>query len=131
MWSGLVSTPRPVPGRLLPAAAAGLVLVLALAVFLIAGWSLAGWALGAVLWVGVFLLGLLLGRLRSQVGNLASSGVLGLELMLKALVVLVVLVAIAASRPDLALATILVFALAYTAERALALASYFGAGAAP
>ena len=84
-----------------------------------------------LLWVGVFLLGLLLGRLRSQVGNLASSGVLGLELMLKALVVLVVLVAIAASRPDLALATILVFALAYTAERALALAAYFGAGAAP
>jgi hypothetical protein len=128
MWSGLTTTPRPVPGKLLPAAGAALVLALSLLVFLIAGWSLAAWAVGAVLWVGVFGLGLLLGHLRSSVGNLASSGVLGLELMLKALIVLVVLVAIAASRPGLALGTILVFALAYTAERALSLASYFGAG---
>jgi hypothetical protein len=126
----LVSTPRPVPGKLLPAAAALLVLGLSLLVFLIAGWSLAAWAIGAVLWAGVFCLGLLLGQLRSSAGNLAASGVLGLELMLKALIVLVVLVAIAASRPELALGAILVFALAYTAERALSLASYFGTGAA-
>jgi hypothetical protein len=128
MLSRLVSTPRPVPGKLVPAAGAGLVIALSLLVFLIAGWSLAAWAVGAVLWAGVFCLGLLLGHLRSSVGNLASSGVLGLELMLKALIVLVVLVAIAASRPELAVGAILVFALAYTAERALSLASYFGAG---
>lgn len=130
MWSGLITTPRPVPGRLVPAAGALLVLVLALLVFLIAGWSLAGWGIGAVLWAGVFALGLLLGHLRSSVGNLASSGVLGLELMLKALIVLVVLVAIAASRPGLAVGAILVFALAYTVERGLSLAAYFGTGAA-
>ena len=130
MWSGLITTPRAVPGKLLPAAGAVLVLGLSLLVFLIAGWSFAAWGIGAVLWVGVFLVGLLLGHLRSSVGNLASSSVLGLELMLKALIVLVVLVAIAASRPGLAVGAILVFALAYTAERALSLASYFGAGTA-
>jgi hypothetical protein len=130
MWSGLITNPRPVPGKWLPAAGAVLVLGLSLLVFLIAGWSLAAWGIGAVLWVGVFALGLILGHLRSSAGNLASSGVLGLELMLKALIVLVVLVAIAASRPELAVETILVFALAYTAERALSLASYFGAGTA-
>ena len=63
MWSGLTTTPRPVPGKLLPAAGAVLVLALSLLVFLIAGWSLAAWAVAAVLWVGVFGLGLLLGLL--------------------------------------------------------------------
>jgi hypothetical protein len=128
MWSSLITTPRPVPGKLVPAAGAALVLGLSLLVFLIAGWSVAAWGIGAVLWAGIFCLGLLLGHLRSSVGNLASSGVLGLELMLKAIIVLVVLVAIAASRPGLAVGAILVFALAYTVERALSLASYFGTG---
>jgi hypothetical protein len=128
MWNSLITTPRPVPGKLVPAAGAALVLGLSLLVFLIAGWSVAAWGIGAVLWAGIFCLGLLLGHLRSSVGNLASSGVLGLELMLKAIIVLVVLVAIAASRPGLAVGAILVFALAYTVERALSLASYFGAG---
>lgn len=130
MWNNLVTTPRPVPGRLVPAAGALMILGLALVIFLIAGWSLAAWGIGAVLWAGVFGLGLLLGHVRSSMSNLASSGVLGVELMLKALIVLVVLVAIAASRSDLAVGAILVFALAYTAERALSLVSYFGAGTA-
>ncbi len=129
IWGGLVSTPRPVPGKAIPAAAAALVLVLSLVVFLVAGWNVAAWAIGAAVWAAVFGLGLLLGHLRSAAGNnLASSGVLGLELMLKALVVLVVLIAVAASRPQLAVGAILVFALAYTAERALSLASYFATG---
>ena len=40
----VVSTPRPVPSRVLPLAAAGTVIALALPVFLIAGWPVAGWA---------------------------------------------------------------------------------------
>src|SRR5947207_2982327 len=47
--SALFETPRPVPGRLLPTLGGGLVLALALPVFLLAGWRLAGWALASVL----------------------------------------------------------------------------------
>ena len=39
-----------------------LVIVLALPLFLVAGWPLAGWAVAAVLWVGVQAFGLLLAR---------------------------------------------------------------------
>ena len=48
MLSALFSTPRPVPGRVLPALGGGLVILLALPIFLLAGWALAGWALAAV-----------------------------------------------------------------------------------
>src|SRR5688500_15171360 len=53
MRAGIFATPRPVPGRLVPALGGLLVLTLALPVFLVAGWDLAGWALGAVLWVAL------------------------------------------------------------------------------
>jgi hypothetical protein len=124
--SDLLMTPRPVPGKLLPAAGAVLVLLVALPVFLVADWPLKGWALGALLWVAVRGIGLLAGRVRASMDSLASSGVQGFELMFKALVVLVVLVATAASDADVALAALLVFALAYTFELGLSVAAYFG-----
>ena len=40
----MFSTPRPVPGRLVPALAGTAVIVLALPVFVVAGWPLDGWA---------------------------------------------------------------------------------------
>jgi hypothetical protein len=126
MRSGLLMTPRPVPGKLIPAAGALLVLALALPVFLIAGWALAGWALGAVLWVGVRGLSLLVDRIRAAAPGAVASGVQGFELMFKALAVLVVLVALAATRPELALAAALVYVLAYTLELGLSLVVYFG-----
>ncbi len=49
---GIFATPRPVPGRLFPALGGLLIVLLALPVFLLAGWDVAGWALGAVLWFG-------------------------------------------------------------------------------
>jgi hypothetical protein len=126
MRAGLFATPRPVPGKLLPALGAGFVLLLAAAVFLLVGWSLAGWALGAVLWAGIEGVDVLLARLRGQPGNLAASAVLALGLLFRTVVVLAVLVAAAATRPSLAVAAALVFALAYTFELALSLTSYFG-----
>jgi hypothetical protein len=120
------STPRPMPSRLLPAAAGALVIAVALPVFLAAGWPLAGWALGAVLWLAGQGLSLLLARMRPGASNLAASGVVGISMMFRAVAVGVVVIAVAASDAELAIAAALVYALAYTLELALSLLAYFG-----
>ena len=129
MRAGLLASPRPIPGRLLPASAGALVIAGSLPVFLIAGWRVSGWALGAVLWAASQLLGVLLARLGGAGSALAASGVHGFGMMFRAIAVMVVVIALAASDPRLALAAALVYGLAYTAELVLALASYFGAPA--
>jgi hypothetical protein len=111
---------------LLPALAGALVIGFALPVFLAAGWPLAGWALGAVLWLAAQAVSLLLTRLRPGAGNLAASGVVGISMMFRALAVGVVVIAVAATDPELAVAAAVVYALAYTLELALSLLSYFG-----
>jgi hypothetical protein len=127
MRAGILGTPRPVPGRLLPAVGGALVLLVALVVFVIAGWRISGWALGAVLWVAMQGFSALLERFRGRAGNLAAAGVQGFALFFKALGLLVVFVAVAATDPHLALAAALTYALAYTCELGLSLVSYFGA----
>jgi hypothetical protein len=127
--SELFATPRPVPGRGLPALGGALVIALALPVFLLAGWPLSGWALAAVLWVGVEALDLLLARLKAQTGNLAASGVQAFGLFFKAIALLAILLAAAVSDPGLAVAATLTYALAYTLELGLSLAAYFGSAA--
>jgi hypothetical protein len=129
--TGLFATPRPVPGRLIPVLGGALVLVVALPIFVLAGWRLAGWGLGAVLWVAMQALTLLLARLRERTGNLAAAGVQGFGLFFKAIALLVVLVAVAASDAHLAVAAALTYALAYTFELGLSLTTYFGGGASP
>ena len=124
---GLFATPRPMPGRLIPMAGGALVLLLALPVFLLAGWRVAGWALGATLWVALQALNVLLARLRERTGNLAAAGVQGFGLFFKAIALLVVLVAVAASDAQLAVAAALTYALAYTFELGVSLVTYFGA----
>ena len=101
-------------------------ILLALPVFLVAGWSLAGWALAAVLWVASEGLGFLLAHLRLGMGHLAMSGVAAVGMMFRAIVVMMVLIAIAGSNPELALSAALVYVAAYTLELAVSLASYFG-----
>jgi hypothetical protein len=127
MRGGILATPRPVPGRLLPVAGGAIVLLIALPVFLIAGWRVSGWALGAVLWAGVQALNFLVARMRGSTGNLAAAGVQGFALFFKAFALLVVLAAVAATDARLAVAAVLTYALAYTFELGLSLASYFGA----
>ena len=129
MRTGALTTPRPLPGRMLPVAAGAGTLVLALPVFLLAGWRASAWALAAVLWVGAQALGVLLARLRPGASNLAASGVLGLGMMLRAIVLMVVLFAVAASDARLALAAALTYAAAYTVELTVSLATYFGGAA--
>ena len=128
MRGGILATPRPVPGRLLPIAGAGLVVLLALPIFLIAGWPVAGWALGAVLWGSIQAINLVVAHSRKRSGSLAAAGVQGFALFFKAIALLVVLAAVAATDSHLAVAAVLTYALAYTFELGLSLVSYFGGG---
>ncbi len=123
---GIFATPRPVPGRLIPALGGLLIVLLALPVFLLAGWALAGWALGAVLWLGVEGIDIVLTRLRGRTANVAGSAVLAFGLSFKAIALLAVLIAAAATRPDVAAAAAVVYVLAYTFELGLSLLAYFG-----
>ena len=126
MRAGIFATPRPVPGRLIPALGGLLIVALALPVFLLADWDLSGWALGAVLWAGVEAVDFLLVRARARSGGIASAAVLAFGLSFKAIAVLAVLIAAAATRPSLAAAAAVVYVLAYTFQLGLALLSYFG-----
>jgi hypothetical protein len=126
---GLFSTPRPEPGHVLPAAG-GLVLILAaLPLFLLLGWPVSGWALAAVLWVFVHALDYVLARVRKPTANVAGSAVQAFGVFFKAIVLLAVLVATAASHPHVAVAAVVTYALAYTFELGLSLTTYFGSEA--
>lgn len=121
----MFETPRPVPGRVLPALAGAAVIALALPVFIVAGWPLEGWALAAVLWFASELLAALLARFRLGAGNLATSGVVGIGMSFRALAIGIVLIAVAASDTQLGVSAALLYALAYTLELAVSLLSYF------
>ena len=123
---GAFSTPRPMPSQWPPLAAGAAVIMLALPLFLAAGWELRGWAVGAVLWTGTRALATLLTHLNVGTSNLARGGVVGLGMTFRAIAVLVAIVALAATDARLALAATLVYALAYTLELAVSLALYFG-----
>jgi hypothetical protein len=127
MRAGIFATPRPVPGRWLPALGAALVLLIALPVFVLAGWRISGWALGAVLWLAMQALNFLVTRAQGRAGNLAAAGVQGFALFFKAVGLLVVLIAVAVTDAHLAVAAALTFALAYSFELGLSIVSYFGA----
>jgi hypothetical protein len=122
--AGAWTSPRRPPDAVLPAVAGSAVVVLALPVFLLAGWRIQGWALGAVLWFGAQGFGLLLHRLRTR-GNLAAAGLAAFGMMFRAIAVMVVVLAAAISDAWLGIAAALVYALAYTAELGLSLVSYY------
>jgi hypothetical protein len=120
------ATPRPIPARATPVAAGAAVVALALPVFAVAGWPLRAWALAAILWAGAQALGLLLSRLRLGADSLAASGVRGVGMMFRPVAVMVVVIAVAASDPEVGVAAGLLYALAYTLELGLSLLAYFG-----
>jgi len=121
-----LTTPRPEPNHLLPVVGSGLVILLALPVFLFASLPIGGWALAAALWAAVHVLDALLRRARGDAGNLAASGVQAFGLFFKSIGVLVVLIAAVVADPKLAVAAAVTYALAYTFELGLNLATYFG-----
>jgi hypothetical protein len=125
MRAGLFSTPRPEPGHLLPAVGSALIIFAALPLFLLLDWPLLGWTLALVLWVFVHGLDLLLARTRKPAANVAGSAVQAFGVFFKAIALLAVLVATAASHPHVAVAAAVTYAIAYTFELGLSLATYF------
>ncbi len=113
------------PERRLPVATGGMLVALALPLFVVAGWRVQGWALGAVLWAGSQLLGLIFARVGIGEPTLRGSGVVAFGMMLRGILLVVVAIAVAATDPYLALAGALVYAVAYSAELALSLTLYF------
>jgi len=123
--SGAWTQPRRPPDSTLPAIAGTAVVVLALPVFLILDWPVAGWALGAFLWIASVGFGLLLHRLHTRTDNLAAAGVTAFGMMFRAIAVMVVVFAAAASDAWLGVAAALVYAVGYSAELGLSLVSYY------
>ena len=117
--------PRQAPPALLPAAAGGIVIAIALPIFLLAGWRVSGWAIGAVLWLGSEALGWVLARLQSQTGNLAAAGVVAFGMLFRGIAVMVVVFAVAVSDKWLGLAAALTYAAGYSATFGLQLLTYF------
>jgi hypothetical protein len=114
------------PSRRLPVAAGAVAVVLALPVFALAGFDLRGWALGAILWTASQALGLIFERAGIGEPNLRGSGVVAFGMMARGILVVLAAIAVATQNPELAIAGILVYALAYTLELGLALVLYFG-----
>jgi hypothetical protein len=129
MSTGAFSTPRPIPGRLVPALAGSALIALALPVFVVAGWPLDGWLLAAVLWVAAQAFAWLLTRLSLDTGNLAAAGMRGIGTSFKAIAVGIPLVVVTVSDESVGLAAALLYAFAFTLELAVSLVSYFGAEA--
>ena len=117
--------PRVAPPSLLPAVAGALVIVLALPIFLIAGWPVEGWLLGAVLWGGSEAFGAVLTRVQARTGNLAAAGVVAFGMLFRAIAVMAVIFAVAVSDKWLGLAAALTYAAGYSAALGLQLVAYY------
>ena len=127
MSSGMFSTPRPLPSRLGPTLAGGTIIALAFPIFAVAGWPLQGWALAAVLWVASEIFALVLTRLPDNPDNLAAAGMRGIGTTSRALLVGIVLVIVTVSNETVGLSAAILYAIAFTAELGVGLATYFGA----
>ena len=99
--------------------------MLALPIFLVAGFPLGGWALAAVLWAAGEALGLWLGRLPTGADHLGSSGIVGLAHAFRGVGVIVVLAVVTLANRDVGVAALVVYALAYSLSLAVSLLEYF------
>ena len=126
MRPAILSTPRPMPNRLWPALAAAIFIVLALPVYLVAGWPVSGWVLAAVLWIVGEALAFALARLPLGLDNLAASGMVAIGMTVRVIGVMVVLIAVTVADKRLGVAAALLYIAAYTVELMTSLVSYFG-----
>jgi hypothetical protein len=110
----------------MPAIGGTAVVLVALPVFLIAGWRLAAWGIAAGLWLAFLLIGALLRRLPLGSDNLAAAGLVAFGRMTRAVALVAVLIVIAVTDSGLGLPAAVVYGLAFTVEFALSLVAYFG-----
>jgi len=119
------STPRPVPGRRVPALAGAGVVVLALPVFLVAGFPIGGWGLAAVLWAAGEALGFWLVRIPTGADHLRKSGMVAMAMSFRGIGVMVVLLAVTVANKSLGISAVALYALAYTLTLGISLLEYF------
>ena len=124
--AGVFSTPRPVPGRRVPALAGAAVILLGLPVFLVGGFPLAGWALAAVLWAAGEALGFWLARIPTGADHLKKSGMVALAMSFRGIGVMVVLLAVTVANKGLGVSAVVLYALAYSLTLGVSLLEYFG-----
>ena len=124
--SGAFATPRPVPEAKVPALAGTAVIVLALPVFLVAGWPIEAWGIAAALWAGYQGIGFLLRRLELRSDNLAAAGLVAFGRMTRAVALMGILIAVAIADAGLGLPAAVVYGIAFSVEFGLSLAAYFG-----
>lgn len=124
---GLLSTPRPMPSRRAPAAAGSLVILVALPVFIAAGWPLAGWGVAAAVWAAGEVVAFSLARLPLGLDHLAMSGLTAVAMSFRVIGVMIVLIAVTVANRPVGVAAALTYIAAYTFELIVSLASYFGA----
>ena len=124
--SGVFATPRPVPHGKVPALGGTAVVLVALPVFLVAGWSIVAWANAAGLWAAYQVIGLLLRRVQLGSDNLAAAGLVAFGRMTRAVALVAILIVVAVSNSGLGFPAAIVYGLAFTVEFALSLLAYFG-----
>jgi len=124
--SGTFVTPRPVPEGRMPALAGTAVIVIALPVFLAAGWPLGAWGIAAGLWAAYQAIGFLLRRLELGSDNLAAAGLVAFGRMTRAVALMGILIAVAIADAGLGLPAAAVYGIAFSVEFGLSLAAYFG-----
>ena len=117
---------KPIPGRGVPVLAGTAVVVLALPVFMIAGWDVGAWALAAGCWAFFQGVGYLLARLPVGMDKLGNSGLVAMGRMLRTIVLMTILVVVTTRDTSFGLQAAVVFALAFTVELALSMISYLG-----
>ena len=120
-----LETPRPVPSRLVPALAGTAVILVALPVFVLAGWPVGAWGFAAVLWAVFQLIGVALARLPLGMGALGPSGVGAFGRMFRTIALMTILIVVTARNQEFGLSAALLFALAFTVEFGLSLATFF------
>ena len=85
-----------------------------------------GWALAAVLWVASEIFAAVLTRLPNSPDNLAAAGMRGIGTTSRALLVGIVLVIVTVSNETVGIAAAILYAIAFTVELGVGLATYFG-----